>query len=225
MKRIPIAGTTDRWNVGTVYCLGKNYRAHAREMGEHDEKPPVVFLKPAAALVDATQPIVLPRGRGAVHHEIELVLAIAGASGMPPFGEPVSDTEADRMIAGFTIGLDLTLRDLQTEAKRAGEPWSAAKGFPGSAPMGAIVMRQPEHRFEEMRVRLEVNGDCRQEGAVSEMILSPRAAVAHVAGLFPLEEGDLIFTGTPAGVGPLSPGDRLVARLDPLLSISLTVAS
>ncbi len=224
MKRVSIADTTDRWNVGTVYCLGRNYAEHAREMGAGGGDPPVVFIKPAAALIDAGQPIILPGYSTDVHHEVELVLAIGGGfqAGYPP--TPLTLEEADRAIIGFTIGLDLTLRDLQSEAKKAGKPWAESKGFPGSAPIGPIVLRQPEHRFDEMTVSLEVNGEQRQRGAVKEMIFDPAAAVEQLSRRFPIEEGDLIFTGTPAGVGPLTPGDRLVAQLDPVLTIEMAIA-
>jgi 2-keto-4-pentenoate hydratase/2-oxohepta-3-ene-1,7-dioic acid hydratase in catechol pathway len=220
MRTLSIHDRAERWAVGTIYCLGRNYREHAAEMGARDA-PPVVFLKPGAAAVE-TQDFVLPHDRGAVHHEIELVLALRMEPGHR-VGKPLDPVQADRAIAGFTVGLDLTLRDVQGEAKRGGGPWAASKGFPGSAPLGPIVLRRPEHRFDEMRLRLEVNGVVRQSAAIREMVLSPAAIVSDLSAVFPLDTGDLVFTGTPAGVGPLKPGDRIAAHLEPILAISCRV--
>jgi 2-keto-4-pentenoate hydratase/2-oxohepta-3-ene-1,7-dioic acid hydratase in catechol pathway len=220
MKTLAILGRDERWAVGTIYCLGRNYREHAAEMGARDA-PPVVFLKPGAAAVEPPD-LVLPSGRGAVHHEIELVLALRMEPGHVP-GKLLDAIEADRAIAGFTVGLDLTLREVQGEAKRMGSPWAASKGFAGSAPLGPIVLRLPEHRFDEMRLRLEVNGSVRQSAGIREMVRSPAAIVADLSAIFPLDTGDLVFTGTPAGVGPLGTGDRIAAHLEPILAVQYRV--
>jgi 2-keto-4-pentenoate hydratase/2-oxohepta-3-ene-1,7-dioic acid hydratase in catechol pathway len=208
------------WIVGSVYCLGKNYRAHAVEMGQTTPRPPVVFLKPAAALVPFADTLVIPGDRGEVHHEIELVLGLRLDPDQE--GRPLTETEARGTIAVLGIGLDLTLRDEQARAKAAGEPWTASKGFAGSGPLSSL---RPlgEVRLDDLSVRLEVDGEVRQAGRVSEMTLSPVASVMALSRRFPLASGDLVFTGTPAGVGPLVEGQMVTVALDPLLAITTRV--
>jgi len=210
------------WAVNDVYCLGKNFRLHAREMGQTEEKPPVVFLKPTSALAPLAEPIVLPSGRGQVHHELEIVVAVA-----PPTGGGILDDDtAFEAIAGMTVGLDLTLRDEQSEAKRAGEPWTASKGFPRSAPIGPLVPREvlgPREGWDALRFTLTINGRLTQEGRIAEMIVAPAPALAGLSRRFSLATGDLLFAGTPHGVGPLSPGDELVVTFDTFFSLRTVV--
>lgn len=211
MTTLRMGDGAERWTAGTVYCFGKNYRAHAIEMGQVEAKPPVVFIKPTASVVVPAGSIVIPTDRGEVHHEAELVLALELPDALT--GHPLSETEADTAIVAFTVGLDLTLRDEQKTAKSAGEPWAASKGFRGSAPIAPLTRRRPEHAFSDLTLTLDVDGTRRQEAALSDMTLFPAACVAHLSRVFPLETGDLVFTGTPAGVGPLRPGNRIVASI------------
>ena len=224
MREIPFDDPTKSWVVGSIYCLGKNYRAHAIEMGQVEARPPVIFIKPAASLAPLGDPITLGWNMGEVHHEVELVVAISLPPELEATSRELTETEADRSIAAYTVGLDLTRRAIQSQAKRAGEPWSASKGFPSAAPIAELRSRTPGTRFEKMTVRLDVNGETRQMAPVSSMILSPVEAVRLVSRQFPLSTGDLIFTGTPAGVGPLRRGDELRVALEPELSVETVVS-
>lgn len=212
MPALPIRGEEATWRVGTVYCLGKNYRAHAVEMGQIEPRPPVVFLKPAASVVPFERTLPIPTDRGAVHHEVELVLALSLPAGHVP-GAPLTAAEAGRTIAAYTVGLDLTLRDEQQAAKEAGEPWASAKGFPGSAPVAPLTRADLERTFVQGELCLRVGGVERQRAPLSDMTMPPAAIVAALSRVFPLCTGDVVFTGTPAGVGPLTVGDAIDVRL------------
>jgi 2-keto-4-pentenoate hydratase/2-oxohepta-3-ene-1,7-dioic acid hydratase in catechol pathway len=224
MRSLSFTDPTKSWTVGSVYCLGKNYRAHAIEMGQTDPRPPVVFIKPAASLTPLSQPITLGRNLGDVHHEVELVIAIALPPDLDATGRELTPEQADSAITAYTIGLDLTRRTIQTQAKQAGEPWSASKGFPNSAPIAELRPRTPDTDFSTMTVRLDVNGETRQMGPVSSMVLSPIEAARLVSRQFPLATGDLIFTGTPSGVGPIRRGDKLRVALEPEIAVDAEVA-
>lgn len=185
----------------TIYCVGRNYAAHAREMGARPAaggEEPVVFLKPDTALVHAPGPIVVPAGIGELHHEVELVLRIG------PDGQPDA----------VAVGLDLTDRTRQAAAKQAGLPWAAAKGFRGSAALGPWVPRAGVGPLEGLRFSLRVDGQLRQQGATRDMLHPVPALLAWLARWFGLAPGDLVFTGTPEGVGPLAPGARLELELE-----------
>ena len=202
MKTLQLEDRTIR--AGTVLALGRNYAAHAREMNASPE--PVVFLKPATALLPGGGEIPWPEGSDLVHHEVELVLLL-GAGGVR-----LDRDAAGRAIAGVAIGIDLTARDLQSQAKKAGAPWARAKGFPGSAPVSRFV--EPD-RFERDWTRLDleltVEGELRQQGSAASMLLDPPRIVALLSRWFELEPGDVVFTGTPEGVGPVRPGERMRA--------------
>jgi 2-keto-4-pentenoate hydratase/2-oxohepta-3-ene-1,7-dioic acid hydratase in catechol pathway len=196
--------------VGTVYALGRNYAEHAREMGAPAE--PVVFLMPASALVrgpgaEAAIEIAWPEGSGEVHHEVELVLLLgAGGTGLPR-------EQGEEAIAAVGLGIDLTARDLQAQAKAKGQPWARSKGFPGAAPVGEFVPRgELTVPWGEIDLALAVGGMLRQSDRAASMLLDPPAIVARLSRWFLLQPGDLVFTGTPAGVGPLAPGEEAVAR-------------
>ncbi|RMF73093.1 MAG: FAA hydrolase family protein [Acidobacteria bacterium] len=183
----------------TVYALGRNYAAHAREMGAPAE--PVVFLKPRTALAPRGGVVPWPEGATRVDHEVELVLLLGTG------GRRLDLDAASRAIAGVAIGIDLTARDLQAAAKRAGAPWARAKGFPGSAPVSEFV--SPDRfgrRWETLDLELTVGGEARQRGSAARMLLDPPRIVALLSRWFALEPGDVVFTGTPEGVGPVEPG-------------------
>lgn len=185
----------------TIYCVGRNYAAHAREMGARPAaagEEPVVFLKPATALVHAPGPIVVPAGIGELHHEVEVVLRI-GAGGQPD---------------ALALGLDLTDRTRQAAAKQAGLPWAAAKGFRGSAALGPWVALGEAPPLDRLRFTLHVDGQLRQQGDTRDMLHPVPALLAWLARWFGLAPGDLVFTGTPEGVGPLAPGARLDLALE-----------
>lgn len=221
MTTLPVHGSTERVMIGTVYCFGKNYRAHAIEMGQKEAKRPVVFIKPARAVGVPEGIIEIPTDRGEVHHEAELVLAIEIPGELA--GRAMSEAEAARCITAYTIGLDLTLRDEQSAAKAAGEPWAASKGFPGSAPVAPLRRRSRDHSWSGLTLTLDVDGERRQEALLDTMTLSPAACVTHLSRVFPLATGDLVFTGTPAGVGPVVPGNRVRAALGETLVLDVRV--
>lgn len=182
------------FEVARVFCIGRNYAAHAAELGNEKPSEPVVFMKPPTAIVPVGKPVRLPRHRGEVHQEAEIVLLI---------GRDGADSAQD--IAGVALGLDLTLRDEQSRLKAKGLPWELAKAFDDSAPLGGFVA--PPVDFDTMAFECCVNGARRQYGEVAHMLFGPRELLAFLATRFRLRRGDLIFTGTPAGVGPLEPGD------------------
>jgi len=207
---VAITGSTQRFPVHRIYCVGRNYVEHAKEMGSDPQRdPPVFFMKPADAVVPSEALIAYPPGTANFHHEIELVVAIGRG------GRNIAPTSALEHIFGYAAGNDLTRRDLQYLAKQNSTPWDAAKGFDASAPIGAIRPAAAGH-VTSGRIWLSVNGALRQEADVSAMIWGVPAVIAHLSGLFTLQPGDLIYTGTPAGVGALRPGDRVEGGIEGL---------
>jgi 2-keto-4-pentenoate hydratase/2-oxohepta-3-ene-1,7-dioic acid hydratase in catechol pathway len=213
--RVPVAGTSDHFPVRRIFCVGRNFADHAREMGaavpasKADRGTPVFFTKPADALVlDGVVPY--PPGTRELHHEVELVVALGADA---PAGElPVDSAQA--LVYGYALGLDLTRRDLQAAAKAKGLPWDTGKAFDHSAPIGPI---QPAARLGELgtrRLRLHVNGQLRQDGGLDDLVWDVPEILHELSKLFALKAGDLVYMGTPAGVGPLQPGDAFVATLD-----------
>jgi len=197
-----------RLPVGKILAVGRNYAEHAAEMGAAPDRPPVLFLKPASALVHDGARIPLPADLGAIHHEVELVVAIGRA------GKQIVRDRALDHVLGFAVGVDLTLRDLQGEAKKRGEPWSLAKGFDGSAPLSTVVARERVGDGSGLAITLDVNGERRQRDTTSSMNRSVAELIELASRWMRLERGDLIFTGTPAGVGPVVAGDRLLASIE-----------
>jgi fumarylpyruvate hydrolase len=217
---VPIAGTTDAFPVHRIYCVGRNYAEHAREMGASGREAPFFFSKPADAVLSAGAgpiAIVYPDRTTDLQHEVELVVAI----GAP--GYRVTEQQAQGLVWGYAVGLDLTRRDLQAEAKRLGRPWDVGKGFEGSAPIGAIIPCGQVGALGAQRIWLDVNGQQRQQGILSQMIWSVEETISQLSGFFKLAAGDLIFTGTPAGVGPLVPGDRIEGGIDGIGTLQATV--
>ncbi|HWQ86956.1 fumarylacetoacetate hydrolase family protein [Brevundimonas sp.] len=201
---LPIHGGGRRFPVRRILCVGQNYAAHAREMG-HDRAEPFFFTKPADAVVaDGADP-VFPLATSNLHHEVELVCAV---------GE-------DGAIAGWAVGCDLTRRDLQAAAKEKGRPWDAAKGFDQSAPCGPVTLGALPDPVAP--IALSVNGEARQSGRLDDMVWNPDEILAKARTLWDVRPGDLIFTGTPEGVGPLQPGDRVEASIGGLQPLAFTV--
>ena len=211
-----VDGREARFPVRRIFCVGRNYAAHRAEMGGDDREPPFFFTKPADALVPSGSAIAYARATSDLHHEVELVIAI-GTGGADI---PVADALAH--VFGYAVGVDLTRRDLQAAAKGKGQPWDSAKGFDQSAPLGAIV----ERRGSDLQgaIRLDVNGTPRQASQISNMIWTVPEIIAECSRLWCLAPGDLIFTGTPEGVGPLVPGDRVRAAIDGLPELTFTLA-
>ena len=219
---VPIAGRSDAFPVHRIYCVGRNYEDHAREMGASGREAPFFFCKPGDAVVcKEPDPIAMryPDRTADLQHEVELVVAI----GAP--GYQVSVERAAGMVWGYAVGIDLTRRDLQAEAKRQGRPWDVSKGFDGSAPIGAIHPAGPIGELGARRIWLDVNGTRRQQGNLSQMIWSVEETIAQLSGFFQLAAGDLIFTGTPAGVGKIVAGDRIEAGIDGIGTLRVQIDS
>lgn len=214
---VPVVGSDALYPVGRIFCVGRNYVEHAKEMGsEVDREAPFFFLKAAQAIVPSGATIPYPPGTRELHHEMELVVAI-GASA---FGIAAEDALA--AVFGYAAGLDLTRRDLQGAAKAKQRPWDLGKNFENSAPIGPIT---PADRFAvaDQGIRLSVNGSVRQDARLSELVWPIADLVSHLSRYYHLVPGDLIFTGTPAGVGPLLPGDDVVGEIDGLEPVTLTI--
>jgi fumarylpyruvate hydrolase len=214
---VAIAGSDARFPVHRVYCVGRNYAAHVREMGTDPERePPCFFMKPADAVVENGATVPYASRTSNLHHEVELVVAIGVG------GRDIERSRALDHVFGYAVGNDLTRRDLQAAAKQAGLPWDVSKGFDRSAPIAAIRPAAAGH-LAHGRIWLEVNGERRQDANLSEMIWSVPEIVAELSTLYELQPGDLIFTGTPAGVGPLRRGDRVVGGIDGLETLHTTI--
>jgi fumarylpyruvate hydrolase len=203
---LPIVGLSERFPVRRVYCIGRNYAEHAKEMGAAPDKgTPIFFLKPADGIVSDGRDARYPPATSNLHHEVELVLALGQG------GSQLSPDTALSLVFGYAVGLDLTRRDLQTAAKAKGNPWDTGKSFDDCAPIGAIVPGLPG---ADARLRLTVNGALRQDATIADMLWSSAEILSLLSELYTLAPGDLIFTGTPAGVSALARGDRLIASLD-----------
>jgi fumarylpyruvate hydrolase len=203
--------------VRRIFCVGRNYAAHAREMGhDPDREPPFFFTKPADAIVTGGE-MPYPAATSELHHEVELVVAIGAG------GRDIAETDAKAHIWGYAIGIDMTRRDLQAEAKKLGRPWDMAKGFDHSAPIGEIVPVGNFGRFESGHILLNVTGAERQEGDLLDMIWSVPEVIAALSRLVELQPGDLIFTGTPEGVAEVKRGDELEAMISGLPPLRVRV--
>jgi fumarylpyruvate hydrolase len=215
LATVPIVGISRAFPVHRIYCVGRNFAEHAREMGvEASRGAPVFFMKPADAVLTGGD-VPYPCATADFHHEVELVVALGrDCTGI------VDAAEALDHVFGYGVGLDLTRRDLQAQAKEKRLPWDAAKGFDCSAPLSAIVpVAQSGHDFDR-RLWLEVNGTMRQQAPLSDMIFSVADIIHELSKLFALKAGDLIFMGTPAGVAALQRGDRFRAGIDGLVEFS-----
>lgn len=218
LPALPIAGGEGHFPVHRIYCIGRNYAAHAREMGKDpDREPPFFFLKPADAIVVSGTDVPYPPQTSNLHHEIELVIAI-GLGG----GDIAESTALDH-VYGYGVGIDLTRRDLQQQAKDAGRPWDVAKGFDHSAPCTPIHPVAQIGHPRRGEIWLAVNGESRQRSDISQMIWSVPEQIAVLSRYFKLEAGDLIFTGTPEGVGPLKRGDALTGGVAGVDQIAIRI--
>ncbi len=214
---VPVQGTHLRFPVRRIYCVGRNYNDHVVEMGGiPGREPPFFFQKSAdALLLDGDFPY--PPATRDVHHEVELVVALHSG------GKDIAVSDASQHIHGYAVGIDMTRRDLQAEAKKAGRPWEVAKAFDHSAPIGEIMPRSDIGLLERAGISLQVNGVQRQSSDISQMIWSVPEIISELSRLFELHAGDIIFTGTPSGVGPIQPGDKLHAAIEQVGELTLQV--
>ena len=204
VNSIPIEGDSRRFPVNRIYCVGRNYADHAREMGhDPDREPPFFFMKPATSIVTDGKDMQYPSLTQDLHHEIEMVVAIGiGGSNIAP-------ADALNHVWGYGVGLDMTRRDLQGEAKKMGRPWDTGKAFDESAPCASLVPVSQCGHLAKGLINLKVNGVIKQEGDLAMMIWNVPDTIAYLSTLFALEPGDLIFSGTPAGVAAVKKGDVL----------------
>ena len=215
---VAIHGREACFPVHRVYCVGKNYAEHAREMGsDPDREAPCFFSKPADAVVPGCGEIPYPPGSNNVHYEIELVAALGAG------GRDLSPEQALDRVVGYAVGVDMTRRDLQHAAKDRGQPWDTAKGFDYSAPVSPITLVDHGSTLASGRIWIEVNGEIRQDADIADMTWNVGEVLAQLSTLFELRAGDLVFTGTPAGVGPVVPGDSLRGGVAQLQEIDLLI--
>ncbi|MEM8598781.1 MAG: fumarylacetoacetate hydrolase family protein [Bacteroidota bacterium] len=203
---------------GKVLCIGRNYAAHVREMGGSDlPEAPVVFLKPTTALVPSGGTVVIPALSDNVHHEVEIVVVIGTG------GKHIAEADALGHVAAYALGLDMTARDIQAAAKAKKAPWSVAKGFDTFAPLGPLTPASAIADPQALDLALTINGETRQAGTTAHMIFTVAQIVAYCSRVFTLEPGDLIYTGTPEGVGQVHPGDVLEATATGMQPLRVTV--
>ena len=215
---LPIMGGTALFPVHRIYCVGRNFADHAIEMGhDPDKEPPFFFQKNPDTLATPAEGFPYPSASSDVHHEVELVIALRSG------GSDIPVDQALDCVFGYAIGLDMTRRDLQAEAKKHGRPWEVAKAFERSAPCGPLHAASAVGHPTEGNIRLSVNGTLRQDGNLNQMIWKVPEMIAHLSRLFTLQPGDLIFSGTPAGVGAVQKGDVMLAHIDGLGEIAVEV--
>jgi fumarylpyruvate hydrolase len=206
--------------VNRVFCVGRNYEAHAKEMGMAvDRAAPFYFIKSAASIVASGSTVPYAPGTSNLHHEMELVVAIGKA------GFCVTEDDAPNLIYGYACGLDMTRRDLQFKARDKGRPWDLGKNFENSAVISDIVVMSEVGLIESGDIRLQVNDDLRQVGNISELIWNIPELIADLSKYYHLQPGDLLYTGTPAGVGPVEPGDVITGSIEQIGEIKLTIAT
>ena len=217
MRLIKIKNSKEEIVIGKIVCVGRNYAEHATELGNEIPQKPVAFIKPASAVIYSGDTIKYPTFSNEMHHEVELVLLI---------GENVKDAsekEAEKFIVGYGVGLDMTLRDVQSKLKSKGHPWTIAKCFDTSAVLSDFVLKDNFKLSLDEKIYLKVNDEVRQKDKLNKMIFKPAELVQYLSSLMTLEKGDLIFTGTPKGVGKVNRGDVLNAGIGGLAELTVSV--
>ncbi len=217
MSFIEFRGSGKKVIVRKVFCIGRNYAAHAKEMNAGIPEAPVIFLKPSTSVIHDGERIVSPPFSRQLHYEVEMVVAIGRE------GKHVPEERALEYVGGFGVGLDMTLRDVQADAKLKGLPWTVAKGFDTSAPISKFVERDLVGAPHNLDISLKVNGIVRQHSNTMNMMFAIEELISYISSIFTLEVGDLIFTGTPEGVGEARSGDQLEAELESVGKLSVSV--
>ena len=207
MKTAKLEGSSKEIQIGKILCLGRNYTEHAKEMKAEVPSAPVIFKKPSTAIIRNNEDIIIPKISSEPHHEVELIVAIGKN------GKNIKANAAQEYVLGYGIGLDMTLRDIQNEAKKKGLPWSVAKGFDTSAPISELIPAEKITDPHNLIIQCTVNVSVRQRSSTREMIFSIEQIIEYISSIFTLESGDLIFTGTPEGVGAVNDGDIIEAEL------------
>ena len=217
MKKVRIKNSNQEFSVGKIVCVGRNYAEHANELGNEVPEKPVVFLKPASVLIHSREKIIHPTFSKDMHHEVELVLLIG------KMVKNAKKSEAEDAIIGYGVGLDMTLRDIQNELRKKGNPWTIAKCFDTSAVVSDFVLKSDYNLTLDEEISLSVNGRIRQKEKLNKMLFRPADIVEYISSLMTLEEGDLVYTGTPAGVGKVEVGDRLLGKIEGIEELEVGV--
>jgi acylpyruvate hydrolase len=217
MKTAKIPATDQEFTIGKIVCLGRNYAEHARELGNELPTAPVIFMKPATAVICDGGTVQIPSYSQACHHEVELAILIGREA------RGVSEDEAMEYVAGYGVAIDMTLRDVQDRLKSKGLPWEIAKGFDTSCPLSAFVPASEVADPHNLALRLSVNGEQRQNSTTANMIHRVPQMLSHISSIFTLEPGDVILTGTPPGVGPVQAGDIMEAEISGVGSLKVFV--
>jgi acylpyruvate hydrolase len=218
MKTIKIKNSSKEFTIGKMVCVGRNYAEHAKELGNEVPSKPVIFLKPASVVIYSGDKIVHPSFGKDLHHEVELVLLIGKKV------KDVNEKDAEDAIIGYGLGLDMTMRDVQKELSKKGDPWTISKCFDTSAVLSDFVLKKDYNLTLNEEISLSVNRTVRQKELLNKMIFNPAQIVEYISSLMTLEEGDLIFTGTPKGVSKVVPGDKIDAELTGTAKLNCSVA-
>jgi 5-carboxymethyl-2-hydroxymuconate isomerase len=217
MKKIVINNSAEEYYIGKIVCVGRNYTDHIAELGNEVPEKPLLFLKPSSAVIYSGDEIIYPGFSTEMHHEVELVLLIGKDL------KNADERESIEGIAGYGVGLDMTLRDIQNELKKKGHPWTMAKCFDTSAVLSDFVSSRDYKLTLGEEISLSINGNIRQKDKLSLMIFTPVQLIQYISSIMQLERGDLIFTGTPSGVGKVSKGDKLQAEIKGVAELFCTV--
>jgi acylpyruvate hydrolase len=218
MRTVLFPDTNEALPVGKVVCVGRNYREHARELGNEVPAEPVLFMKPNSSIIGPGEEIIIPSWSSDCHHEVELALLIGQT------GKDVPEEQAMALVAGYGVAIDLTLRDVQNDLKSKGLPWEKAKAFDTSCPLSPFVAATRIADPQQLALSLKVNGTIRQDGSTSQMLFRLPALLAAITACFTLHRGDVVLTGTPAGVGPVGRGDEIEASIEGVGSLRVRVA-
>lgn len=213
MKTIQIKNTGVKIPIGKIVCIGRNYAKHAAELGNEVPDKPVLFLKPASVVIQSGENVIHPEYSNELHHEVELVILIGKTV------KNASIEEAESAIDGYGVGLDMTLRDIQRELRKDGDPWTLAKVFDTSVVVSDFVLKKDYNLALNEKIILMVNGEVRQEDSLGSMIFKPAELVQYISTTMTLEKGDLIFTGTPSGVGKVNRGDNLAGKIEGIAEV------
>ena len=217
MKSVRIKNSKEEFNVGKIVCVGRNYLEHAKELGNEVPEKPVLFLKSASSVIYSGGEIIHPDFGNDLHHEVELVLLIGNTV------KKANKAQAENAIIGYSVGLDMTLRDVQDVLKKKGHPWTLAKCFDTSAVISDFVLKKDYQLKVDEKLELKVNGIVKQNDTLKNMIFNPTEIIEYISSVMTLENGDLIFTGTPAGVSKVNKGDKLEAKLGEVAKLNCTV--
>ena len=218
MKTVSIPSTGNEYMIGKILCIGRNYVDHVKELGNEAPSAPVVFMKPATSVIGCGEQVVIPSYSSDCHYEAELAVLIGADC------KDVAEADALSCVAGYGVAIDMTLRDVQDNLKKKGLPWDIAKGFDTSCPLSDFVPAEKVADPQQFTIRLLLNDEERQNGSTSLMMNSVAGIISYLSGIFTLEEGDIILTGTPAGVGRVQSGDRMEASIEGVGAVNVTVA-